>query len=54
MNVMSALIGIHNFQVQHVSYDGEIARNTVSTQHVSGIPSNLKRFATGISLNQTD
>jgi len=54
MNVMSAFVGIHNFKVQHVSYYGEIARNTVSTEHVSGIPSNLQCFAAGISLNQTD
>jgi hypothetical protein len=54
MNVVCAFIGIHNFEVKHVSYDRKIAGDTVTAQHVSSVPGDLECFATGITLNQTD
>lgn len=35
MDVVRALVGIHNFQIDHVADHAEIVRNVIRAQHVT-------------------
>jgi hypothetical protein len=45
MHVVRAFVGVHGFEIEHVSYDVKFIDNTVGAVHVSRHPRDVQRLA---------
>jgi hypothetical protein len=54
MNVVGTFISIDSFKVSGMTDDVILIRDTVSTEHISAITSNVESLATRVALNHGD
>ena len=51
MDVVGALVGIDDFQIDHVACDPEFVGDTVAAEHVTGLAGDVERLAAGVALD---
>jgi|GEM_PF-102766 len=52
MDVMGALVGVHDLQIDHVPRDPELIVNAIAPEHVARLARDIERLAAGIALHQ--